>query len=493
MQIEENEQITGRKEKLKALLDAGEQPYGAAFDVSDTLGGIVEAYAEARPVRAAGRLMAKRGHGKMCFADIRDVSGKLQFCIKKDLVDESTFDRFKELDLGDIVGLEGELFKTKTGEVTLQVKQLTLLAKALRPLPEKWHGLKDVEVRYRKRYLDLAANPESQQVFVKRAQVIRSMRRTLEDQGFIEVETPMMHAIPGGAAGEPFITHHNALDMDLFMRLAPELYLKMLLVGGMDKVYELNRSFRNEGLSTRHNPEFTMLEVYQAFSDCKGMMELVQELICKAAQEIHGSLTFEYKGQTLDLNPPWEVVSFSEAMAEMGLKADSPPEQMKEVLTKHGIKVGDMSRSQLVRLVEQIFDPRTKSKPLFVVDYWTEISPLAKSKVEDPAIADRFELFIGGMEVANAYSELNDPIEQRKRFEAQLAGLDAGEAQKRCIDDAFVEALEHGMPPAGGLGVGIDRIAMLLLDRPSIKDVLLFPLLRPLVEDKESNESDSSQ
>ncbi len=481
MHTEENDQVQARHDKLKALFEANQQPYGAGYPVTDTLDALVAQYEENREVKAAGRLMAKRGHGKMCFADIRDVDGKLQFCIKKDLVDEATFALFKDLDLGDIIGLEGSLFTTKAGEITLQVSKLTLLAKALRPLPEKWHGLKDVQARYRKRYLDLAANPESQQVFVNRSKIISSIRHTLEEKGFMEVETPMMHSIAGGAAGDPFKTHHNALDMELFMRLAPELYLKMLLVGGLNKVYELNRSFRNEGLSTRHNPEFTMLEVYEAYSDCKGMMNLVQELICTAAIKIHGSLTFEFKGQTLDLNPPWEVVSFSDAMAEMGIRADSPPEKIKEVLKKHHIKVGDLSRSQLVRLVEQIFDPTTKSKPLFVIDYWTEISPLAKSKPEDPSIADRFELFIGGMEVANAYSELNDPIEQKKRFEAQLEGFE--DADKRCIDEAFVEALEHGMPPAGGLGVGIDRIAMLLLNQPSIKDVMLFPLLRPLAEE----------
>ena len=305
------------------------------------------------------------------------------------------------------------------------------------------------------------------------------MCSTLEKRDFFEVETPMMHSIAGGAAGDPFVTHHNALDMDLYLRLAPELYLKKLLVGGLERVYELNRSFRNEGLSTRHNPEFTMLEVYAAYQDCAFMMELVETLITEAAQSLLGKLQFEFRGKTFDLTPPWDRVSFSKTMEEMGLAVDSSLEDIQAALKKKGMKVTGMSRSQLVRLVEQLFEPQTKTKPLFVVDYWTELSPLAKSKTDNPLIADRFELFIGGMEVANAYSELNDPLEQRRRFESQLdaAGV-KGEA--RVIDEMFLDALEHGMPSAGGLGVGIDRLAMLLLNQPSIKDVILFPLLKPV-------------
>ena len=361
--------------------------------------------------------------------------------------------------------------------MTIQVEKFQILAKALKPLPEKWHGLKDVETRYRQRYLDLIANEEARQVFMKRSAIISSFRKTLEQAGFLEVETPMMHDLPGGAAGEPFVTHHNALDMKLYMRLAPELYLKKLLVGGLERVYEMNRSFRNEGLSTRHNPEFTMMEAYAAYQDYAYMMELVEQLICNAAKEVIGTLTFEYQGQPIDLNPPWERVSFAETLAQMGLKPNSPAEEFQRVLEKKGIKVTGMTRSQLVRAVEQIFDPKTKTKPLFVTDYWTEISPLAKAKPNDPSITERFELFMGGMEVANAYSELNDPIEQKKRFEAQLEAAGA-KGKDRRIDEGFVEALEYGMPPAGGLGVGMDRITMLLLNQPSIKDVILFPLLK---------------
>jgi lysyl-tRNA synthetase class 2 len=337
-------------------------------------------------------------------------------------------------------------------------------------------------------------------VFFQRGRLLASLRQTLERQGFIEVETPMMHAIPGGAAGEPFVTHHNTLDIDLYLRLAPELYLKELLVGGFERVYELNRSFRNEGLSTRHNPEFTMLEAYAAYGDCASMMELVQELICEAANALVRSLRVEYQGQAIDLTPPWERVSFAEAMEDMGLTPRSSLQEIQRVLQHKGMEVKGLNRSQLVRLVEQLFEPKTKATPLFVVDYWTELSPLARAKPDDPLITERFELFIGGMEIANAYSELNDPVEQRRRFEAQLESQERSglgvegsgqrpkprtpnpEPRTKRIDEGFLEALEYGMPPAGGLGVGVDRLAMLLLNQPSIKDVILFPLLKPTQE-----------
>jgi len=446
-------------------------------------------------VSTAGRLSAIRAHGGLAFADLRDATGKIQISVKRDVVGEASWALFETLDLGDILGVSGPVFKTKTGEVTVAADSFTLLAKALQPLPEKWHGLKDVEVRYRKRYLDLIANEPVRKVFEQRARLLASIRRTLDGLGFLEVETPMMHAIPGGAAGEPFITHHKMLDMDLYLRLAPELHLKRLLVGGFDRVYELNRSFRNEGLSAKHNPEFTMLEVYQAYGDCSAMMELVERLITQAAKEVLASLTFQYQGQAIDLTPPWPRVSFAEEMRKLGLSPSSSLEDMQAALTKRGGKMTGVSRSQIVRLVEQLFEPKTQTKPLFVVDYWTELSPLAKSKADNPLVADRFELFIGGMEVANAYSELNDPIEQRRRFEAQMADQRQETRDKRPqrarlqspvsglrskhIDEDFIEALEYGMPPAGGLGVGVDRLAMLLLNQPSIKDVILFPLLKP--------------
>ncbi len=469
-----NEQAETRQKKLGDLRQQGIAAYGGAFPKDGTLRSIVEQYADDRRVMTAGRLSAKRGHGGLSFADVRDYSGKLQICLKQERVGDAAYQLFEQLDLGDIIGVGGTLFKTKTGEITVQVEALTLLAKALRPLPEKWPGLKDVEIRYRQRYLDLIANEPVRTVFLQRSRLLASLRATLERHGFLEVETPMMHAIPGGAAGEPFVTHHNALDMDLYLRLAPELHLKKLLVGGLERVYEINRSFRNEGLSVKHNPEFTMLEAYAAYGDYTLMMRLVEELICDAARALHGSLQMEFCGQPIDLTLPWETVSFAKTLEALGLTPASSLEEIQHVLQKKGMQVKDLTRSQMVRLVEQLFEPKTKAKPLFVTDYWTELSPLAKAKPDDPSITERFELYIGGMEVANAYSELNDPLEQRRRFEAQVQGkID------KHVDDSFVEALEYGMPPAGGLGVGVDRLAMLLLNQPSIKDVILFPLLKP--------------
>ena len=493
-----SEQEQARREKLDALRQRKIQPYGGRFPKAEPIQALAVNYADGKGVTTAGRLAAKRGHGALTFADLRDASGKIQICLRQERVGEAVYRFFDTLDLGDIVGVSGTLFKTKTGEVTVEVNELTLLAKSLRPLPEKWHGLKDVEVRYRQRYLDLIANEPVRRVFVQRSRLLASLRGTLERLGFLEVETPMMHAIPGGAAGEPFKTHHNALDVDLYLRLAPELHLKQLLVGGLDKVYELNRSFRNEGLSTKHNPEFTMLEAYQAYGDREAMMDLVEALITRAAQDLLGTLTFTYQGQPIDLAPPWERVSFAQAMADLGLAPQASLDEIQRVLAGRGMRVQGLSRSQLVRLVEQLFEPKTKAKPLFVVDYWTELSPLAKSQPDNPLITDRFELFIGGLEIANAYSELNDPIEQRRRFEAQLEGAEGSRLKAegkrktgprppasslqppaKMVDEGFLEALEYGMPPAGGLGVGVDRLAMLLLDQPSIKDVILFPLLKP--------------
>jgi len=488
--------IAARLAKLRALQAAGLQPYGQAFPKAHPIGWWLEHYREGEAVQTAGRLSAKRGHGGLMFADLRDASGKIQLCVKQDRIGEEPFALFETFDIGDIIGVAGDLFQTKTGETTIQTKTVTLLAKSLRPLPEKWHGLKDVEIRYRKRYLDLIANEPVRTVFKQRSRLLASLRRSLDTRGFLEVETPMMHAIAGGAAGKPFATKHEALGIPLYLRLAPELYLKRLLVGDLDRVYELNRSFRNEGLSTRHNPEFTMLEAYQAYGDCQAMMDLVETLITEAARELlNGKVQFEFQGQTIDLTPPWPRVSFAEEMQKMGLSPVSTLEEMQRALMRRGMKITGLSRSQMVRLVEQLFEPKTQAKPLFVVDYWTELSPLAKSKPGQAAIADRFELFIGGMEVANAYSELNDPIEQRKRFEQQLEGgrgqetggvgpskpspLAPRPSPHRMIDEDFLEALEYGMPPAGGLGVGVDRLAMLLLNQPSIKDVILFPLLKP--------------
>jgi len=472
--------LAARREKLKALRAQGLQPYGGKFPKARSIQALVGGFREGEPVTTAGRLSAKRAHGALTFADLRDTSGKIQLSLRQDHLGAEGYRRLELLDLGDWVGVEGRLTKTKTGEITVEVERFTCLSKSLRPLPEKWHGLRDVEIRYRKRELDLVANEPVRQVFEQRARLLESLRATLSRRGFLEVETPMMHPIPGGAAGEPFRTHHEALDADLYLRLAPELYLKRLLVGGFEKVYELNRSFRNEGLSTRHNPEFTMLEAYCAFEDYTYMMGLVKELLVEAANATIGRLRWEYQGREIDLSKEWEVVSFA-GLLKQGYDLDPQDglQAMQEKLKRPraGFKAIDFkgrSRSQLLRVVEQLVEPQAKAAPVFVIDYWTELSPLAKSRPEHPLLAERFELFLGGLEVANAYSELNDPIEQRRRFEAQAEGQTA-----RKIDEAFLEALEYGMPPATGLGVGIDRLAMLLLNQASIKDVILFPLLKP--------------
>jgi len=476
--VSPNDQTEHRHAKLEALRRQGIEPFGGGFPKAVSIQVLVAGFADGKAAVTAGRLTARRVMGKLVFADLRDASGKVQVLVKQDVAGEGAFTLAQEADLGDIFGVEGSLFKTKTGEITIQAQKVTLLAKALRPLPEKWHGLKDVEIRYRRRYLDLIANEDARRVFQQRSRLLMSLRKTLDDAGYLEVETPMMHDLAGGAAGEPFTTHHKALDIDLYLRLAPELHLKRLLVGGLDKVYEINRSFRNEGLSTRHNPEFTMLEAYEAYGNMDSMMRLVERLITGAARTVTGSLTFEYQGKPVDLTPPWDRVSFAETLEQMGLKPTSSEADIRRVLEGKGMKATGLNRSQLVRLVEQLFDPKARPKPLFVVDYWTELSPLAKAKPDRPEIADRFELFMGGMEVANAYSELNDPVEQRKRLEAQLEAAGV-KGQERRIDEDFVEALEYGMPPAGGLGVGVDRLAMLLLNQASIKDVILFPLLKP--------------
>lgn len=468
--------IKQRLANLNSIQDAKIYPYGSRFDVSSGVKEALDNFRENAPAALAGRIMAIRAHGKSVFCDLRDRTGKIQFYIGQKAVGKDKFALFKNVDIGDIVGLKGELFKTRTGEPTLKVSEFTLLSKSLRPLPEKWHGLKDVETRYRQRYLDLIVNEDVKKIFHARTKIIRTIRNLLDDRGYLEVETPMMHSIPGGAAGKPFKTHHNALNMDLYLRVAPEIYLKKLLVGGLERVYEINRNFRNEGISPRHNPEFTMLEVYTAYSDCEGTMKLAEELITKAAEEIHGKKKFPYQGKDIDLSK-WERVSFAKLMRD---NYDIGPEDHEAVWVKKlkakgiGIEGKELSRTQLINIVGELVEPKAGNHPVFVVDMFTELCPLAKAKKANPLLSDRFELYIGGMEVANAYSELNDPIEQKKRFEADLAGS----KEKGRIDEDFIRSLEHGMPPAGGLGIGIDRLVMILTDSASIRDVILFPQLR---------------
>jgi lysyl-tRNA synthetase class 2 len=421
--------------------------------------------------------MACRQHGKSLFYDIKDSSGKIQAYIKTDIIGPERFEFLKNMDIGDFVGIKGETFKTRTGEPTIIVKEFTILSKSLRPLPEKWHGLKDVETRYRQRYVDLVMNDDVKKVFITRSRIVTRIRRFLDGLGFVEVETPMMQEKPGGAAGKPFKTHHEALGMDLYLRIAPELYLKRLLVGGFDKVYEINRNFRNEGISIRHNPEFTMLEVYEAYSDCEGMMRLTEDLIKDLAREVLGTTKLTYQGKEIDLSK-WERVSFASLMKEQFgiLPSDSKDEWIKK-LKKKGIEIEgkDISRTQIINIVGELVEPKALNHPVFVVDIFKEMCPLAKVKADNPLLTDRFELYMGGMEIANAYSELNDPIEQRQRFEEELK---AAKNAQRTIDEDFVRALEYGMPPAGGLGIGIDRLVMILTDSPSIRDVILFPQLK---------------
>ena len=477
--------IRSRLQKLETLSRQGIPPFARRFAKPQSIHALLASFAEGQTVSTAGRLSAKREHGRSCFADLRDLTGRLQLLVKQDLVGETAYRLFDTLDLGDLIGVAGTLVTTRTGQQTLQVHLVELLAKSLRPLPEKWHGLKDTEARYRRRYLDLAANPGAGEAFVQRSRLIREVRAFLEGRGFLEVETPMMQPMAGGAAGEPFVTHHRVLDVDLHLRLAPELYLKRLLVGGFDRIYEVNRCFRNEGISTRHNPEFTMLEAYAAYEDCAYVMQLTQEVICHVVQQLCGSLTIEYQGQTIDFTPPWPRWSFAENLErQYAIRPDDGVEALWAAVRKArklpDAAKGPLSRSQVVRIVEELIEPQTQGAPTFVVDYWTELSPLAKSQPDKPLLADRYELFIAGMEIANGYSELNDPIEQRKRFDDQL---DAGTRDKRqeakSIDEDFIEALEYGMPPAGGLGIGIDRLAMLVTNQASIKDVILFPQLKP--------------
>jgi lysyl-tRNA synthetase class 2 len=482
--MELKEIIEQRKKKLSSLEAKGIHPYPGRVPGHITILQALEGLSEGKSVSVCGRITAKRLHGKVVFLDLRDSTSRIQLYIKKDIVGEEGFNLFQEdLDIADIIQAEGQLFKTHSGEPTIKVEHFVVLAKALRPLPEKWHGLKDVELRYRQRYLDLIASEEVRKTFALRSQAIKAIRSFLDARGFQEVETPMMHPIAGGAAGRPFKTHHNEYDIDLFMRIAPELYLKRLLVAGLDKVYEINRSFRNEGVSTRHNPEFTMLELYCAYSDYEQMMRLTEELVFNTAKDILGSVSFTYQNKSVDLTPPWQVISFAEAVKERFdiLPQDSPAAMLKK-LQKHGLAKGLMklSRSQVVKVIEEILEEDMKANPTFVTDYFTNLCPLAKTRSDNPHISERFELYIAGLEVANAYTELNDPLEQRRRFAAELG--ESEEQEQKSLDEDYILALEHGMPPAGGLGIGIDRLVMLLADRPSIRDVILFPLLRPTSE-----------
>jgi lysyl-tRNA synthetase class 2 len=438
---------------------------------------------EGQKVNVAGRIMAIRGHGKASFANLQDGAGKIQIYLRLKDVGSESYQIFNRLDVGDIIGAEGNLFKTRSGEVTVAVEKFTLLAKSLRPLPEKWHGLRDVELRYRQRYLDLLVNPPVREVFVLRSKIIQTTRKFLEQRGFLEVETPMMHLIPGGANARPFTTHHNALDLDLYLRIAPELYLKRLIIGGLEKIYEINRNFRNEGISTKHNPEFTMLELYQAYADYHDMLKLTEELIYMVAQEVLGASSVIYEDVTLNLTPPYKKISMLEAVKQYtGIDFSKLDEPYEASATAKALNITVEKDDSWGVILNKVFEEKVEAnliQPTFILDYPIEISPLAQKKEDDPRLTYRFELFISGREIANAFSELNDPFEQRIRFLKQVEKRQAGDEEAHMMDEDFITALEYGMPPTGGLGIGIDRLIMIMTNSASIRDVILFPLLRP--------------
>lgn len=474
-----------RRAKLAALRERGLDPFGSAYTASHQAAAIVADFEqlEEQEVKIAGRIMSKRGHGKACFLDLYDFSGKIQVYVKIDEVGEEQFSLLELLDVGDILGVCGAVFRTHRGEISVRARELKILTKSLHPLPEKWHGLKDVELRYRQRYVDLIVNPEVKQTFVQRSQIISAVREYLNGQGFLEVETPTMHNIAGGAAARPFITHHNALNIDLYMRIALELYLKRLIVGGLDKVYEIGRVYRNEGIDLKHNPEFTLLELYQAYSDYEGMMELTENMVAYVAQKVLGSMVIEYEGTQIDLTPRWRRLSMVEAVREysgVDFGAVAGDEEARALAKEHHIEIEPhFTKGKILSLFFDAYVEEHLIQPTFITDYPIEISPLAKKRSDDPDMVYRFEAFVYGRELANAFSELNDPIDQRERFEQQMLERERGDEEANMMDEDYVTALEYGMPPTGGLGIGMDRLVMLLTNSSSIRDVLLFPAMRP--------------
>ena len=486
-----NDQLLVRRQKMSDIRESGLDPFGSRFErthLSDSIHTEYESFSKeeleeaSHEVTIAGRLMTKRGKGKAGFAHIQDFGGQIQIYVRQDAIGEESYELYKTIDLGDIIGVSGTVFKTNVGELSIKVKEFTFLTKALRPLPEKFHGLQDVEQRYRRRYLDLITTEGSQEKFVLRSKIIQSMRRYLDDQGFLEVETPMLHSIPGGAAARPFVTHHNTLDMELYMRIAIELHLKRLIVGGLEKVYEIGRVFRNEGISTRHNPEFTMIELYEAYADYNDIMALTENLVAHIAQEVLGTTDITYGEDVIKLAPGWKRLHMADAVKEytgVDFWKKMTKEEAHALAKENGVQVTAMM--EVGHVLNEFFEQKVEEElvqPTFIFGHPVEISPLAKKNPDDSRFTDRFELFIVRREHANAFTELNDPIDQRQRFEAQLVEKDQGNDEAHEMDNDFIEALEYGLPPTGGLGIGIDRLVMLLTNAPSIRDILLFPQMR---------------
>lgn len=485
-----SELIQQRLKKLENLRNLGIEPYDGVFEPSENTQEIFEKFGNYDKdkleqgrihVSVAGRVILFRDFGKAVFAHIQDSKGKIQIYLRKDILGDQ-FSLIKNLDIGDIIGVEGRLFRTKTNELTIEVSKFVFLSKSLRPLPEKWHGLKDIEARYRQRYVDLIVNPQVKETFIKRQQIIRHIRDFLESQGFLEVETPMMHTIAGGARAKPFKTYHEALDMELYLRIAPELYLKRLLVGGFERVYEIGKNFRNEGISTKHNPEFTMIEFYVAYKDYRWLMDFTEKLLYYVVERVCGSLKVKFGEHEIDFTPPFKKISMYDALTEKGVPEEILRDEDKALKWALERKIEIPKGSSLSKILDEIFKEVVEPEliqPTFIIDYPVELSPLAKRKRDNPELVERFELFIAGREIANAFSELNDPIDQRDRFLKQLEERQKGDEEVPEMDEDFVRALEIGMPPAAGEGIGIDRLVMLLTDNQSIRDVILFPLLRP--------------
>ena len=487
-EIEINEQMQNRIDKMHKIEEHGWRPFGHRFewthrsaDVKEQFEALAEAEAE---VKLAGRVMAIRGHGKTCFMDMQDKTGRMQLYVRKDVLGEEDYSLVKMMDIGDTIGVTGIPFRTHMGEISIKVVKMEMLSKSLRPLPEKWHGLKDIETRYRQRYVDLIVNPEVRDTFVKRSQIIRSVREVLDSHDFLEVETPILNTIAGGAAARPFISYHNALDMQVYMRIAPELYLKRLIVGGMDRVYELGRVFRNEGIDNRHNPEFTSVEIYQAFADYRDMMDLTEEVVVKTALKVLGTTKITYEGVEIELASPWKRISMIDAVKEYSGKDFTNVTDLEEAraIAKE-LNVAIEPTFGIGKIINACFEEYVEDKliqPTFITGHPKEISPLAKSNPENPEITDRFEAYIYGREICNGFTELNDPIDQRERFLKQVEERANGDEEANMMDEDFVNALEYGLPPTGGLGIGIDRLVMFLTDSSTIRDVLFFPTMKPL-------------